>query len=79
MGLVVVARSSSNTWRADMRIAAEVSDGMVVNVLVLADGAQGDETLAGIAGLVEVTGVDPQPGIGWSFDGSSFAPPPSED
>ena len=64
-------------WRADMRIAAEIADGMVVNTLVLADGAQGDETLTAIPNLVEVTELAPQPGIGWGYDGSEFiAPPP---
>lgn len=57
-----------------MRYGAKVQDGTVVEVLVLADGAKGDEAVAAL-GLVEESGV--RPGIGWSWDGGSFAPPPA--
>lgn len=55
-----------------MRYGAKVQDGTVVEVLVLADGAKGDEAVAAF-GLVEQDGV--RPGVGWSWDGSAFAPP----
>ena len=56
-----------------MRYGAKVQDGTVTEVLVLADGVKGDEALAAF-GLVEQDGV--RPGVGWSWDGSAFAPPP---
>ena len=56
-----------------MRYGAKVQDGTVTEVLVLADGAKGDEALAAF-GLVEQAGVCP--GIGWSWDGTAFAEPP---
>ena len=55
------------------RYGAKVQDGTVTEVLVLADGAKGDEALAAF-GLVEQDGV--RPGVGWSWDGEQFAPPP---
>ena len=55
------------------RYGAKVEDGVVTNVVVLQDGAKGDEALT-VLGLVEEPGV--VPGIGWSWDGSSFSPPP---
>lgn len=51
------------------RYAAKVENGTVVEVLVVAD----DATVATL-GLVEQDGV--RPSIGWSWDGSVFAPPP---
>ena len=56
-----------------MRYGAKVQDGTVSEVLVLADGAKGDEALTAF-GLVEQDGV--RPGVGWSWDGEQFAPPP---
>ena len=55
------------------RYGAKVQDGTVTEVLVLADGAKGDEALTAF-GLVEQAGV--RPGVGWSWDGEAFAPPP---
>ena len=55
------------------RYGAKVQDGTVTEVLVLADGAKGDETLTAL-GLVEQDAV--HPGVGWSWDGEAFAPPP---
>jgi len=54
------------------RYGAKVQDGTVTDVLVLADGAKGDEALTSL-GLVEQSGV--RPGVGWSWDGEQFAPP----
>ena len=56
------------------RYGAKVQDGIVTEVLVLADGAKGDEAIAAFS-LVEQAGV--RPGIGWSWDGEAFAPPPN--
>jgi len=55
------------------RYGAKVQDGTVTEVLVLADGAKGDEAMTAF-GLVEQDGV--RPGVGWSWDGEQFAPPP---
>lgn len=55
------------------RYGAKVDGGTVTAVLVLADGPKGDEALD-LLDLVEQDGV--RPGIGWSWDGSVFAPPP---
>lgn len=57
-----------------MRYGAKVENGLVTNVLVLQDGAKGDEAVT-VFGLVEEAGV--RPGIGWSWDGGSFVPPPA--
>lgn len=54
------------------RYGAKVQDGTVVEVVVLAEGAKGDEAVATL-GLVEQTGV--RPGVGWSWDGAAFTPP----
>lgn len=54
------------------RYGAKVQGGTVVDVLVLADGAKGDEALTALS-LVEQAEV--YPGIGWSWDGEQFAPP----
>lgn len=50
-----------------MRTAAIIQDNKVVNVIVIADGEQGDETLDQFGG-VEITELDPMPRIGWSYD-----------
>lgn len=64
---------SSNTRRADMpRYGAKVQDGVVVDVLVLADGPKGDEAVAAF-NLVEQDGV--LPGVGWTWDGEAFVEP----
>jgi len=56
-----------------MRYGASVRDGLVIDVLRLSDGAKGDEAVATF-GLVEQAGV--RPGIGWTWDGQAFLPPP---
>jgi len=55
------------------RYGAKIQDGLVVEVLVLAEGSKGDEAVTAF-GLVEQAGV--RPSIGWVWDGSEFAPPP---
>lgn len=63
------------------RLAAIISGTELVNMVVLADGQQGDAFLAARPDAVEVTGMDPQPklGIGWTFVDGVFVPPPVED
>lgn len=74
MVLAVAGQSSSSIGRVDMRYGARVADGIVTDVFVLAEGAQGDEAVA-LLDLREQAGAHPS--IGWSWDGSAFAPPPS--
>lgn len=49
-------------------ILALIENGIVRNV-VLGDLAQ-------FPGAIDVTGVVPQPGIGWGYDGNTFTAPP---
>jgi hypothetical protein len=49
---------------------ALIFDGVIpVNSVVLADGVDGDKTLASNPSWVEVTGMNPMPGVdaGWSY------------
>ncbi|MDO4709047.1 MAG: hypothetical protein Q4B94_04390 [Pseudomonadota bacterium] len=51
------------------RIYALIGDGLVTNVITVEDTwPEG----------VDITDLDPQPGIGWSYDGAVFTPPPPE-
>ena len=61
------------------------ASGIPVNVIVLADGDEGDATIAHFAATgvvcVEITDLDPKPGlgIGWKLvDGEWVAPPSPE-
>jgi len=61
------------------RRVALVIDGTVpVNTVIIAPGKAGDDTLAANPDWVEVTGMDPMPGVdnGWTYvDGAFVAPP----
>ena len=48
---------------------ASVVDGVVVNTVVW-DGVS-EYNPEGL--LVDLTGTDPEPGIGWDYDGNNFA------
>jgi len=64
-----------------MKRIAIVLDGITpVNTIVLGAGAKGDEWLEANPNAVEVTGLDPQPGVGtgWTYDGEWVAPVPAE-
>lgn len=58
-----------------MRQAAIVSGNEIVNVIVIPDGPKGDEFLS--EDCIEITGMNPKPGIGtgWSFVDGAFIPP----
>lgn len=58
-----------------MREAAIIDNGALVNVIVIADGAQGDAMLSD--SCVEITDVDPKPalGQGWVYSDGGFVPP----
>ena len=47
------------------------ADGIVSNMVV------SDEAMNLDGVWINVDNVSPQPGIGWSYDGSTFAPPPA--
>jgi len=52
-------------------IHAVIQNGIVVNIIV-ADAAWAEENYPG---SVDITGMNPEPGIGWSYDGTTFTPP----
>ena len=61
------------------RIALVIDNKVPVNSVVLPDGKKGDELLADNPTWVEVTGLDPVPGVGsgWTYKkGLWVAPPP---
>ena len=61
------------------RVALIVDGETPVNAVVIADGQQGDEWLAAHPEAVDVTGLNPMPGVGngWTYvSGSWVAPVP---
>lgn len=61
-----------------MREAAIIDGTEIVNVIVLADGYAGDETLEIMSNAVEITDMMPKPGLdnGWAYVKGKFVPPP---
>jgi hypothetical protein len=55
------------------RVAAVIKNGLVQNVIVIADGEQGDSEIE-LTGAIETTGI--QAGIGWSYKDDQFIAPP---
>ena len=62
------------------RVALIIENTIPVDAVVIANGAKGDEWLEANPNAVEVTGLDPQPGVatGWTYDGEWVAPVPAE-
>ena len=60
------------------RIALVLDGGTPVNAVVIAEGAKGDEWLEANPEAVEVTGLDPMPGVGtgWTYSGGVWVAPP---
>jgi hypothetical protein len=58
------------------RVALILDGETPVNAVIVAEGAKGDEWLEANPNAVEVTGLDPQPGVGtgWTYDGEWVAP-----
>ena len=58
-----------------MREAIILQNGEPVDVIVLPDGAAGDQMLSKTC--VEITGLDPKPGVGngWTYKAGKFVPP----
>jgi len=50
----------------------------LTEAVVIANGEKGDQTLANNPTWVEVTGMDPMPGVGngWTYVNGAFVPPP---
>lgn len=61
-----------------MRTGAVIENGKVVNVIVLADGEQGDEAIDKL-GCIEITDMEPMPQINWDYDGNTFSYTPSQE
>jgi len=59
-----------------MRTALIIQNGEPVNAIVLPKGKKGDALLSN--SCVEVTNLDPQPGVGngWTYVEGEFVPPP---
>lgn len=62
-----------------MRTAIIVEDSIPVNIVVFDDGAAGDEWLKNNSDAVEVTGLNPMPGIGegWTYVNKKWVAPPA--
>lgn len=60
-----------------MRTAAVIDGQDIVNVIVLPDGADGDVVLAAMPDAVEITGMNPMPGMGngWAYVDGVFVEP----
>lgn len=57
-------------------VYAQIKDGIIKNTIVLDDMSLLNVFLDGFDYLLRVDDLDPQPSIGWSYDGSNYAPPP---
>jgi hypothetical protein len=60
------------------RVALILEGEIPINAVVVADGAEGDEILAANPTWIEVTGLQPRPGLdaGWKYvNGQWMAPP----
>ncbi len=54
---------------------AQIKSGLVVNIIALDDSSLEPIFVQGFDYLINLTGMDPQPGIGWGYDGTNFTPP----
>lgn len=61
-----------------MRTGAMIEDGKVVNVIVLAEGKQGNDAIKKLK-CIEITDMNPMPQIGWDYDGETFSYTPSQE
>jgi len=63
---------------ANYRTALIVAGETPTQAVVIAGGEKGDQTLAENPTWVEVTGMDPMPGVGngWTYVNGGFVPPP---
>lgn len=56
-------------------IYAQIKNNLVQNCIVLDNATLEPLFLEGFDYLIRIDNLDPQPGIGYSFDGQSFSPP----
>lgn len=54
---------------------AQITAGVVVNIIVLNDPTLVSVFSAGFDAFVQVDQLVPYPAIGWTYDGTNFAPP----
>lgn len=59
------------------RLYAQISNGIVVNVIVLNDQTLVSLFSQGFDYFIEVDQLPGSPGIGWTYDGNNFYPPQS--
>lgn len=57
------------------RVWAQILGGWVTNTIVLDITTDQGLFSIGFDYLIEVTNMNPQPGIGWAYDGTSFSNP----
>ena len=58
-------------------IYAQIKDGVVKNTIV-ADAEFVKEVASQWDFIIDITTLDPQPAIGWLYDGQDFSPPEVE-
>ena len=56
-------------------IWAQILNGVVVNIIVLNDTTLIPIFTQGFDYLIEIDQLTPQPGIGWTYDGTNFTQP----
>lgn len=59
-------------------IYAQITDNVIQNTIVLDDSGLLSLFTQGFDMCMRIDNLDPQPGIGWSYDGRNFNPPPPE-
>lgn len=57
-------------------IFAQIKDSLIVNTIVLNSAADLQLFTNGFDYVLQIDYQYPQPGIGWTFDGIQFLPPP---
>lgn len=58
-------------------IFAQIKSGVVKNTIVLQTEEMAEHFLEGFDSIVRIDELSTKPGIGWTFNGSAFAPPAS--
>jgi hypothetical protein len=56
-------------------IYAQISGGIIQNTIVLEDSNLESLFSQGFDSLIQIDNITPQPGIGWSYNGTTFSPP----
>lgn len=56
-------------------VYAQILAGIVMNTIVLDDESLIPLFSAGFDYFIEIDGLEPLPGVGWSYDGTNFTPP----